>query len=260
MYIRIMDIKANMCFNMEVERIYDKPLSKAIQTLMWQVMKQASRVEQGFLYFRNRTIMKVYFDQEECDKVLLALVINKKNVLTYLKRKYIPTKIKDGLMFKDQKCIQKAVIKEDGTLYIHIKNSEPHKIITDTIHVMGLLRAEGFEFREEVKFYIEQVKIAFQDVMLYNLCLEEFGFKVPSSARIFDRQLRKKYARLETIAGIKMRSVKRKFARWLVKEGKIEWEDLRNLLKIDDFAPSNIKHVCKEIRDRNKERGIQITY
>ena len=180
--------------------------------------------------------------------------------MSYLKRKYIPTVVENGLLFKDQKCIQKAIIKEDGTLYIHIKNSEPHKIITDTVHVMSILRAEGFEFKEEIKFYIEQVKIAFQDVMLYNICLEEFGLKVPSSSRIFDRQLRKKYARLETIASIKMRSVKRKFLRFMIKEGKLEWEDLRTLLKIEDYSPSNIKHVCKEIREKNKARGVSITY
>jgi len=240
--------------------IYEKKLSEAIQKLMHKLMRNCSHVDQGFILFTNRTIIKAHYDEEGCDVLLKQMVINKENVLTYLRRKYIPTINEKGMIFKDQSCIQKAIIKEDGTLYIHVKNSEPHKIITDTIHVMRLLRAEGFEFKEEIKYYIEQVKVAFQDVMLYNLCIAEFGLKVPSASRIYDRQLRVKYKKLESIAEIKKRSVKRKFARWLVKEDKILWTDLRLLLKIEDYAPSNIKRVCNEIRENNRERGVEITF
>ena len=89
----------------------------------------------------------------------------------YLNRKYIPTRVKDGCIFPGQNCIQRVRIKEDGTLFMHIKNSEPHKIITDTIHIMKILREHEFTFIPEIKYYIEQLKIAYQDTMLYNLCL-----------------------------------------------------------------------------------------
>ena len=242
------------------EYIYEKKLSDCIKTLMFQVMKRSTAVVQGFIFFRDRSIIKAHYDAEACDAFLESLIINKHNVLSYLGRKYIPTVVENGCLFKDQKCIQKAIIREDGTLYIHIKNSEPHKIITDTIHVMSILRNEGFTFREEIKFYIEQVKIAFQDVMLYNICLAEFGFKVPSPARIYEKQLRAKYSKLETIAAIKMRSVKRKFLRWLVKEEKIVWSDLREILKIEDYKPHNIKAICADVRERARARGVKITF
>jgi len=240
--------------------IYEKKLSDSIKKLMWQVMKQADGVVQGFIFFRHRSIIKAHLDEDECSKLLESMVINKQNVLTYLKRKYVSVKIKDGLKFIDQNCIQKVIVKEDKTLFVHIKNSEPHKIITDTLHIMILLKDAGYDFIPEFKFFIEQVKIAFQDVMLYNLCLEEWGLKVPAPARVYERQLRKKYANLYDIAAIKKRSVKRKFARWLVKEEKILWTDLRKLLKIEDYSKTNVTLICNEIRADARARGVNVKF
>jgi len=242
--------------------IYEKKLSDCIKKLMLQVMKQSTHVVQGFIFFRHRTIIKAHYDEEACDALLKTMVINKQNVLSYLNRKYIPTKLDDGLLFKDQNCIQKAIVKEDGTLFIHIKNSEAHKIITDTVHVMKLLREHGFAFKEEFKYYIEQIKIAFQDTMLYNLCLEEFGFKVPAPARIYERQLKAKYSKLEEIARIKKRSVKRKFCRWLVKIEQITWVQLRKLINMEaeDYTPVKIRRICNEIRDEQRAIGVKVQF
>lgn len=244
------------------ELIYEKKLSDAVKTLMFQVMKQSTNVVQGFIFFRNRSIIKAHYDEAGCDQLLKDMVINKDNVLAYLNRKYVPTPMEGGCLFKDQSCIQKAVVKEDGTLFMHIKNSEPHKIITDTAHVMKILREQGFEFRPEIKYYIEQLKIAFQDTQLYNLCLEEWGFKVPSPARIYQRQLEAKYSKLEEIAKIKKRSVKRKFLRYHVKRGQMTWAQLRKLINMEaaDYTQHTIKKLCDEIRAENREQGIEVDY
>jgi len=245
-----------------MEHIYEKNISDSVKTLMWQVMKNSSQVVQGFIFFRNRTIIKAHYDKEGCDKLLKEMVINQENVLRYLRRKYIPHWNENGCIFKDQSCIQKVIIREDGTLYMHIKNSEPHKIITDSVHVMGLLRAKGLEFSPDIKYYIEQVKIAFQDVMLYNLCLTEWGYKVPSPAKLYERQIMSKYGKLEAIAGVKKRSIKRKYLRYWVKRGQMDWPQLRRLINMgnDDYNPTFIRHICKEIREENRACGITVEY
>jgi len=245
-----------------VPLFYEKKLSESVQRLMYQVMKQSTNIVQGFIFFRNRTIIKAHYDEEGCDALLKAMVINKDNVLAYLNRKYIPTPHEKGLIFKDQSCIQKVMVMEDQTLYIHIKNSEPHKIITDTVHVMKLLDEAGFDYLPEIKYYIEQLKIAYQDTQLYNLCIEEFGMKVPAPAKMYERQLKQKYAKLEEIAKIKKRSVKRKFLRYHVKRGMMTWVQLRRIINMEatDYTPSIIKRLCNEIRAEQKEAGIEVDY
>ena len=237
---------------------YEKKLSESVQKLMYQVMKQSTNVVQGFIFFRNRTIIKAHYDEIGCNALLKSMVINKDNVLAYLNRKYIPTPHENGLIFKDQSCIQKVMVMEDKTLYIHIKNSEPHKIITDTVHVMKLLDNAGFDYLPEVKYYIEQLKIAYQDTQLYNLCIEEFGMKVPAPAKIYERQLKAKYASLEEIAKIKKRSVKRKFLRYHVKRGMMTWVQLRRLINMEkeDYTEPIIKRLCQEIRREQREAGV----
>lgn len=240
--------------------IYEKKLSESVKKLMFQVMKRSTQVVMGFIFFRDRTIIKAHYDEEDCDALLKTMIINKDNVLKYLDRKYIPTYTDYGAMFKDQACIQKVKIMPDKTLYIHIKNSEPHKIITDTVHVMKLLKVKGYDFIPEIKYYIEQIKIAYQDTMLYNLLLEEFGFKVPAPARMYERELKQKFSKLENVAKIKKRSVKRKFCRWRVKQGQMTWQQLRDIINISDFSESNIKKVCNEIREQNRVNGIKFEY
>ncbi len=232
------------------------PLSEFVKKLMYKVMKNSTHVVQGFIFFRHRIIGKCHFDEAECDQLLEDIVINKKNVLTYLRRKYIPTYTKDGAIFKDQACIQSVKIMEDKSLFIYIAKSEPHKIITDTVHVMNLLEAEGFDFNMNIKFRIDQVQIAYQDTLLYNLLLKQFGYNAPAQARMYAKQLLVKYGKLESIAKIKKRSVKRKFLRYYAKLGKITWQELRKVINITDFSEGNIKRVCNEIRAAAKERGV----
>lgn len=243
-----------------MEDEYKLKVSEFIPKLMWKVMKHASAVEQGFLFFRHRTIIKATFDQEECEKILDSMIINKDNVLTYLRRKYIPTYTEDGALFKDQACIQRVRILEDKSLLIHIAKSEPHKIITDTIHVMHLLEEHDFDFTNKVKYYINQVQIAYQDSLLYVEVLKEYDLKPPSSAIRYCRELLQKYGRLENIAKIKKRSVKRKFLRYHVKRGKLTWKELRQIINIKDFSERNVRLVCNEIRNNAKERGVEVDF
>lgn len=242
--------------------IYEKPLSENVKRLMFQIMKQSTHIVQGFIFFRNRTIIKAHYDEEPCSELLKSMIINRDNVLTYLKRKYIPTWNENGATFKDQSCIQKVKIMPDKTLYMHIKNSEPHKIITDTIHIMRLLKEHGFEFKEEIKYYIEILKIAYQDTLLYNMCLVEFGYKVPSPARIYERQLKTKFGNMYSIVKIKKRSVKRKFLRYYVKRGEIDWKQLRKVVNMEstDYTPIRINQIVKELRAESIDKGYTITY
>lgn len=237
----------------------DTKLSTAVQKLMYKVMKMAVKVENGFIFFRYRTIFMVEFDQEVCEEMLKKMIINKDNVIRYLRKKYIPTWVEGGALFRNQSCIQKAKMK-DGYMIIHIHKSEPHKIITDTIHVINLFQEQGFEVPLKFKFYIDQVQIAFQDTLLYNLLLKEFGYPVPYASRIYEKQLLLKYKRLDNVAKIKKRSVKRKFLRWRVKRGELEWTELRRIINITDFSPKNIKVVCDEIRDAARARGVEVDF
>ena len=242
--------------------IYEMPLSTVVKKLMYQVMKQSSHVVEGFIFFRNRTIVKAHYDEEPCNDVLKAMIINRDNVLTYLRRKYIPTWKDDGAIFKDQSCIQKVKIMPDKTLYIHIGNSEPHKIITDTIHIMRLLEDHGFDFVPEIKYYIETLKIAFQDTLLYNVCLVEFGFRVPAPAKIYERQLKLKYSNMYEIVKIKKRSVKRKFLRYYVKIGQLDWKQLRSVVNMnaEDYIHTKMVQRVKDLRQESIDKGYKITF
>ena len=235
---------------------FNIPLSEFVKKLMYQVMKNSSHVVQGFIFFRHRIIGKVYYDEEACDQLLKDIIINKTNVLNYLRRKYIPTYSETGAIFKNQACIQKVDIKPDKSILIYINKSEPHKIITDTIHVMNLLREEGKEFDPHIKLYINQVQIAYQDTLLYNELLKDFGYKPPAQSIRYGRELLTKYGKLEAVAKIKKRSVKRKFLRYYSKIGKITWEELRKVINITDFSERNVRLVCNEIRAAAKERGV----
>lgn len=243
---------------------YSIPLSIAVQKLMYKVMKNAVKVEQGFIFFRNRTIFRVKFDEDDCDLLLEKMIINKENVLRYLGRKYIPTwnDRLNGAIFKNQKCIQKAFIREDGTILIHIAKSEPHKIITDTSHVLQLLLGKGYKitYPIRIQFVIDQVQIAYQDTLLYNLLIKEFGMPVPYAAKMYEKELLFKYKILENVAKIKKRSVKRKFLRYHVKRGLMSWKQLRTIINITDFSPSNVHNVCMTIREENKANSLAIDY
>jgi hypothetical protein len=225
-----------------------KPLSEMIKKVVFKFLKTNTTFKEGFLFSMHRIAFKAHLDEDECTELLESLVINKENVLRYLGRKYIPTWSKKGALFPDQKCIQKALIKDDKSVMIHIKNSEPHKIMTDTIHVLNLLREKGFEFNNEIKFVIEELKIANQDIPLYELFLQENGFRVPMHIKQHSKNVQTKFATLESVAACKKRTIKRKFLRLRVKKGELNWKQLRAIIAIEDFSKSNIKRVCDQIR------------
>ena len=230
--------------------------SEFIKKLMYRVMLRSNFVVQGFIFFNNRIIVETEFDADECDKLLESMIINKENVIRYLGRKYIPTYIPNGAIFRNQKCIQKAIVNEEGTMIVHIAKSEPHKIITDTIHVKHLLELNGLHPTNRTKYFIDQVQIAYQDTLLYNLLLKEFGFPIPSVAKGYEKQLLRKYGKLENIVKIKKRSVKRKFLRYRMKKGEIDWKQLRRIIDLDDYSSHGIKKLTKEIKEEALLKGI----
>ncbi len=225
-----------------------KPLSEVIKKLIFRFLKTNKCFQLGFLQSNYRVVLKAHLDEDECTKILEQLVINKVNVIRYLGHKYIPTWVENGALFKDQKCIQKVIIKEDKSLVIFINNSEPHKIITDTIHVLRLLDSQNLEYNNEIKFIIEALKVANQDLPLYGEFLKDNGLPIPYHIRETNKKILTKFKTLEDVASCKKRSIKRKFLRYRVKLGEINWKQLRTIINITDFSKANIKDVCDKIR------------
>lgn len=235
------------------------------------VMKRLLRnpVEKGEIHYGQRIKTELEFDQEECEKILEELCINKENVLRYLGHKYIPTwhegegnkgeKIQ-GATFVGQKCIQKVNI-IDGKLYIFIYNSEIHKVITDSIHVMNLLDAQGLTFdRSKVFYIIENLKVVYQDLLIYMELLMNRGEHIPAILKDYKKDILMKFPTLHDIAKIKKRSIKRKYLRYFVLKGYLEWKDLRKIISIENYSDIYIKKTCFEVVEKAKERGVDINW
>lgn len=236
-----------MCFKMSREY---KPLSSSVQRIIFDLLEQGDPSKNN-IFLAEPKHFYAEFDQKACFDLLELMVIKKDNVLRYLNRKYIPKYNETGAVFENQKCIQKVIIKADKSLFIHIAKSEPHKIITDTLHVMNLLTLKGFKFEQNIEFQIDQVQMVKQDIMLYNQLVRDVGL-VPPAAFIREANiLLEKYPDLETIAWIKKRTIKRKFLRYYVRLGKINWQQLRQIMNIVDFTDLNIKTLCNDIRTQN---------
>lgn len=233
-----------------MDKLEHIPLSLAVQRLMFGLLENGDPSKNN-IFLDSQERLFAYYD-DACDALLERMVIKKDNVLRYLNRKYIPKFNETGAIFENQKCIQKVVINPDKSLFIHIAKSEPHKIITDTLHVMRLLKDRGFEFDQKIEFQIDQVQMVRQDIMLYNQLVRDIGL-VPPAAFIREANiLLEKYPDLETIAWIKKRTIKRKFLRYYVRLGKINWKQLRQIMNIVDFTDDNIKAVCNDIRTQNE--------
>lgn len=230
-----------------------QPLSEQIKLLIFKLVK--SPEEKGEILFGRKLVFKASYD-EGCTEVLESLCIRRESVLRYLEHKYVPTWRPDGARFLKQKCIQLALIKGDGTLFIHIKNSEPHKIITDTEHVMRLMEEHGLEFdRDKIVFRIDNLKIIKEDVMLYNACLKEWGKSVPYSARMTERFIKFKYKKLEQVAAIKKNSIQKKFLRYYVKTGVLDWEEAKFISHNRNFKRAAIYQLCKFVRELHESKA-----
>lgn len=221
----------------------------------FKIMK-STEVKKGYLSYGNRLVFSCDFDRTEASEFLQSFIINEENVLRYLSRKYKPTWNDKAIHFLNQSCIQKAFVKPDNSIMIFIRNSEIHKILTDTIYVLDLLKEKQIEHTMKIKYVIEQVKIAQQDLLLYNMILKENAMLVPANTIRIERAILKEYDCLEVIARIKKRSIKRKYLRYYVKKGWITWKNLRQVINITDFSPDNIKLVCDKIREESKEKGV----
>jgi hypothetical protein len=196
-------------------------------------------------YIIQNVVGESEFDQGECEKLLETMVINQPNVLRYLKLRYVPTVTECGIVFHKQKCIQKALI-VDGVVEVYIKKCEPHKVITDTIHVRNLLQEYGFVFTTQTRYFIDEVRLAIADTLLYNLLLQEFNFPISPIAKQYEQELLPKCI-LEDVIKIKKRSIKRKFLRYMVKKGQITLKDFANIIALSDYSSNNVKTVLEEI-------------
>lgn len=217
-------------------------------------------VEKGEIAYGQRINTVLEFDEEECSKILEDLSINKENVLKYLVHKYVPSYTETGASFLGQKCIQKVRI-VDGQLTIFIFNSEIHKVITDSIHVMRLLDAQGFEYdKTKIRYVIENLKVVLQDVLIYIQLLEIRGHKVSSLFRDYKRSILEKYPTLADIVKIKKRSIKRKYLRYFVQKGYLSWQDLRKIIGLENYSDIYIKTLCFEVIEDAKKRGVDINW
>jgi len=226
------------------------------------VMKRLLRnpVEKGEIAYGQRIRTELEFDQEECEKILEELTINKENVLRYLKHKYIPTWTDNGAHFVGQKCIQKVTI-IDGKLNVFIFNSEIHKVITDSIHVMSLLDAQGLVYdKTKVNYIIENLKVVYQDLLIYMELLINRGEHVPTVLKNYKVDILSKFPTLQAIAKIKKRSIKRKYLRYFVQKGYLTWQELRKIIGIENFSDIYIKTLCFEVIEEAKTRGVDINW
>lgn len=239
---------------------YKLNMSDMLKKVCFLLMKNSGYQQNGIIYVNKRMVMNVLYDEEECDRLLESMIIKKDNVIKYLARKYIPTWVENGAVFKGMRCIQKVFINKDGILTIYIDHSEPHKIYTDTVYVSYLMREHGFQFDNRIKFYINTIQLAHQDTLLYNMLLKEFGFPVPRPAVMLEKELKNKIRKLEDAAKIKKKSIRRKYLRYFVKRGSIVWTDLRKLINNNDFDEHHLKKICDEIREEAKIRGTSVDF
>jgi len=217
-------------------------------------------VEKGEIHYGQRIRVELDFDQERCEEILVDLSIKKDNVLRYLAHKYKPSWLDDGARFLEQKCIQKVII-NNGILTIFIFNSEIHKVITDSIHVMSLLEAKGMTFdKTKVNYIIENLKVVYQDLLIYMGLLEKMGEPVPYGLKTLKTEILQKFPTLHSIAKIKKRSIKRKYLRYLVQRGYLKWEELRKIINIENFSDIYIKTICFEVIQGAKDRGVDINW
>lgn len=233
-----------------------KPLSETLKFVIYKLMKNSSFLDEGFICYGRRIVFKTSFDEEACEQLLKQMMINKDTVLKYLEHKYVPTYVENGAFFRKQKCIQKVLIREDGEVFIFIRNSEPHKIITDTMHVMKILSDHGFVFTNNMTFIISNLKVNYYDLLLYNVLVKEFGYSLPYSAKFQEKRLRFHFKKLEDIARIKKVSIKKKFLRYMKKVNMLDNSIARQLIDIDNFRKPNIYSICKDVRENMKLKGF----
>ncbi len=230
------------------------PLSEQIKLLIFKLVK--SPEEKGEILLGRKITFTVSYDEFACEEVLQALCIRRASVLKYLEKKYVPTFKENGAVFLKQKCIQSVKILGDDSLFIHIKNSEPHKIITDSMHVIGILKDAGFIFdTNKITFKIDNLKIIKEDVMLYNACLKEWGKSVPYSARMTERFIKFKYRKFEQVAAIKKNSIQKKFLRYYVKTGQLNWEEAKFISHNRNFKRAAIYQLCKFVRELHAQNN-----
>jgi len=229
-------------------------LSDHVKLIISQIVKKAITSE---MKWEQRLIFEAEFDKEGCEQVLEDLTIRKDNVLSYLQHKYVETVIENGMAFPNQKCLQRAVVDNEQRVLITIKNSEPHKILTDTIHVFNRLEANNIPHSNNVKIVILNLKVVYFDVALYFLCLKQWNLPLPSQHEKITKDIFSKYPTLEAVAQLRRKNIKRKLLRYYLKQGWIEWKDLRALINLREFDRIKVYDICTQIKQNAFNRGVK---
>ncbi len=153
--------------------------------------------------------------------------INEENVMRYLRTKYVPKKEVNTIYFPTSKCIQFASCERDLHLEMEVKNSEPHKLITDIFYCKQLLPKTN----NRVILTVEHLKFSPIDVLIYSACLEKWNFDIPPEALQEVEKLLKKYPTPEAARAIKKRSIRRKYLRYFMVKGQLTETKFKEFVK-----------------------------
>ena len=197
-------------------------------------------LKKGNFFYGGNIVEDMIFDKEECIRILSELSINYENVLKYLNCKYKPCYVSNGVIFPNKKCIQNGII-TGNSLLINIKNSEPHKIITDTFYIIDLLKRKDLDFDEDIiSFRIDNLKMKYEDCLMYSEFLKSKGEILDSIVNIHVNNILSKYPTFKDILKIKKKSIKRKYLRYCVQRKLITMEDLLMIIPERDFSDKAI--------------------
>lgn len=204
-------------------------LSALIKELMGRCVKQP--IIKNELQLVGSHHYEILYDEAECDKLLHNFCINRDNVLQYLRKKYIGQPIVkgqiNGVLFAASQCIQSAKV-NNGIITMKLKNSEPHKILTDVIYVRELLTKYDQPLAYQMIIEIDVVKMNEHDLPLYCLLLERWQQPYPEALDDHCDMLLAKY---RDPSRIKKRSIRRKYLRYYLSIGELSWEEFRRMMK-----------------------------
>ena len=222
-------------------------LSEFVKSQVSGVLK--TREDKGFITIQRRVFRKCKFDQEACERILESFCIRKESVLRYLEGKYVPTYMKGrpGAVFRNQSCLQKCIYMKNEEFFIHIRNSEPHKIITDVLHCYFIMGNKGIFPSANLTILIERTKTFLQNIPVYTLCVQEWHKPLPYLGRYYRTKILSKYDSLEKIASIKFSVIKKKLLTYYLKQEKITRLEMLVLLKNQNFRQSYIRKLCQAI-------------
>jgi hypothetical protein len=233
-----------------------KTVSEFVKLAVGKIVK--GHEEQGFFYYGRRVVAELIWDEKTSTNLLLSFMVRKDSVLRYLALKYIPTRTPNGARFLGQSCIQSVTITPNNKFFIHIKNSEPHKIITDTLHARSIMASYGYDLSlyPTILYKIDYLKGSKQDIPMYIECLKEWGSPVNSVTRRLQKMLLLQARGFAGILAITRASIKKKWLRYYYKIGLINYIELRGLVKDVPTRRIFCRIKAKKYQERARQMGL----